>query len=227
MALNGSATPDIGLNAAKTLTLGLSTGLGAIGPGVGVGYIMGKTIEAVAPPARAARRTTLADLPGPGPHRGDHLLRALDGFRRLLHWLARCRSRSSTSTWSRDQSAPGTEPGADGLDPRDVRIVPVRTEQVRVSSRLAGDRKAPSGNRREHRRGRTQPRRGPAAPGRVQAAAQRGAEGSRRPARARAQGRRTSRRGVDRQCAGAARAGPRRPGRPAGRPGAPGRSGAA
>ena len=47
MALNGSAS-DIGLNAAKTLTLGLSTGLGAIGPGVGVGYIMGKTVEAVA-----------------------------------------------------------------------------------------------------------------------------------------------------------------------------------
>jgi F-type H+-transporting ATPase subunit c len=36
------------VTAAKTLTLGLSTGLGAIGPGVGVGYIMGKTIEAVA-----------------------------------------------------------------------------------------------------------------------------------------------------------------------------------
>ena len=47
MALSGSAQ-DIGLNAAKTLTLGLSTGLGAIGPGVGVGYIMGKTVEAVA-----------------------------------------------------------------------------------------------------------------------------------------------------------------------------------
>jgi F-type H+-transporting ATPase subunit c len=36
------------VSAAKTITLGLSTGLGAIGPGVGVGYIMGKTIEAVA-----------------------------------------------------------------------------------------------------------------------------------------------------------------------------------
>jgi F-type H+-transporting ATPase subunit c len=36
------------VSAAKTLTLGLSTGLGAIGPGAGVGYIMGKTIEAVA-----------------------------------------------------------------------------------------------------------------------------------------------------------------------------------
>jgi F-type H+-transporting ATPase subunit c len=36
------------VTAAKTITLGLSTGLGAIGPGVGVGYIMGKTIEAVA-----------------------------------------------------------------------------------------------------------------------------------------------------------------------------------
>jgi F-type H+-transporting ATPase subunit c len=36
------------VSAAKTITLGLSTGFGAIGPGVGVGYIMGKTIEAVA-----------------------------------------------------------------------------------------------------------------------------------------------------------------------------------
>jgi F-type H+-transporting ATPase subunit c len=34
-------------NAAKALELGLATGLGAIGPGVGVGFIFGKTIEAV------------------------------------------------------------------------------------------------------------------------------------------------------------------------------------
>ena len=34
--------------ASKALTLGLATGLGAIGPGIGVGYIFGKTIESVA-----------------------------------------------------------------------------------------------------------------------------------------------------------------------------------
>lgn len=36
------------VDAAKALTLGLSTGLGAIGPGIGVGYLMGKTVESVA-----------------------------------------------------------------------------------------------------------------------------------------------------------------------------------
>ena len=34
-------------NAAKALELGLATGFGAIGPGVGVGFIFGKTIEAI------------------------------------------------------------------------------------------------------------------------------------------------------------------------------------
>src|SRR6266702_2598605 len=35
------------VNAAKALELGLATGFGAIGPGVGVGFIFGKTIEAI------------------------------------------------------------------------------------------------------------------------------------------------------------------------------------
>ena len=43
MALEGNVT-----DAAKVIALGLSTGFGAIGPGAGVGYIMGKTIESVA-----------------------------------------------------------------------------------------------------------------------------------------------------------------------------------
>ena len=39
---------DKGLvDAAKALELGLGTGFGAIGPGVGVGYLIGKTIEGV------------------------------------------------------------------------------------------------------------------------------------------------------------------------------------
>ena len=42
MALDGNVQ-----TAAKTLVLGLATGFGAIGPGVGVGIIFGKTIEAV------------------------------------------------------------------------------------------------------------------------------------------------------------------------------------
>ena len=43
MALEGNI-----VDAAKALELGLATGLGAIGPGAGVGYLMGKTVEAVA-----------------------------------------------------------------------------------------------------------------------------------------------------------------------------------
>ena len=35
------------VNAAKAIELGLATAIGAIGPGVGVGFIFGKTIEAV------------------------------------------------------------------------------------------------------------------------------------------------------------------------------------
>ena len=42
MALEGNVN-----DAAKTIVLGLATGFGAIGPGVGVGFIFGKTIEAV------------------------------------------------------------------------------------------------------------------------------------------------------------------------------------
>lgn len=34
--------------AAKALALGLAAGLGAIGPGIGVGYLVGKTIEGTA-----------------------------------------------------------------------------------------------------------------------------------------------------------------------------------
>jgi len=42
------ALTDQGLtDAAKALELGLATGLGAIGPGVGVGFIFGKVIESV------------------------------------------------------------------------------------------------------------------------------------------------------------------------------------
>lgn len=43
MALEGNIT-----DAAKAISLGLATGFGAIGPGIGVGYLMGKTIESVA-----------------------------------------------------------------------------------------------------------------------------------------------------------------------------------
>jgi F-type H+-transporting ATPase subunit c len=42
MALDGNIE-----DAAKALQLGLATGFGAIGPGVGVGFIFGKTIESV------------------------------------------------------------------------------------------------------------------------------------------------------------------------------------
>ena len=43
------AVTDDGItNAAKAIALGLGTGFGAIGPGIGVGYLVGKTIEGVA-----------------------------------------------------------------------------------------------------------------------------------------------------------------------------------
>jgi F-type H+-transporting ATPase subunit c len=42
MAVQGNVN-----DAAKTIVLGLATGFGAIGPGIGVGFIFGKTIEAV------------------------------------------------------------------------------------------------------------------------------------------------------------------------------------
>jgi len=42
MALPGNVA-----TAAKTIVLGLATGFGAIGPGIGVGIIFGKTIESV------------------------------------------------------------------------------------------------------------------------------------------------------------------------------------
>lgn len=42
------AATDGGLDAAKVLALGLGTGFGAIGPGIGVGYLVGKTIESMA-----------------------------------------------------------------------------------------------------------------------------------------------------------------------------------
>jgi F-type H+-transporting ATPase subunit c len=35
-------------DAAKIIALGLATAFGAIGPGAGVGYLMGKTVESVA-----------------------------------------------------------------------------------------------------------------------------------------------------------------------------------
>ena len=40
MALDGNI-----VQAAKAIELGLATGFGAIGPGAGVGYLMGKTVE--------------------------------------------------------------------------------------------------------------------------------------------------------------------------------------
>ena len=43
MALDGNI-----VDAAKAISLGLATGFGAIGPGAGVGYLMGKTVEAIA-----------------------------------------------------------------------------------------------------------------------------------------------------------------------------------
>lgn len=45
---------------AKTLVLGLATGFGVIGPGVGLGIIFGKTIESVArQPEMRGELTTL------------------------------------------------------------------------------------------------------------------------------------------------------------------------
>ena len=39
---------EFGVDANKALALGIATGIGAIGPGIGVGYLIGKTIESTA-----------------------------------------------------------------------------------------------------------------------------------------------------------------------------------
>lgn len=44
---DAALTGDV-VKAAKAISLGLATGFGAIGPGIGVGYLIGKTIESVA-----------------------------------------------------------------------------------------------------------------------------------------------------------------------------------
>ena len=40
-------TMKLRVDARTSLALGLATAFGAIGPGIGVGYLMGKTVEAV------------------------------------------------------------------------------------------------------------------------------------------------------------------------------------
>jgi ATP synthase subunit C. len=52
MALEGNIE-----DAAKALALGLATGFGAIGPGAGVGYLMGKTVES-SPGSRSSAATS-------------------------------------------------------------------------------------------------------------------------------------------------------------------------
>ena len=47
LAAAGDIAASTGVDAGKALALGLGTGFGAIGPGIGVGYIFGKTIESV------------------------------------------------------------------------------------------------------------------------------------------------------------------------------------
>lgn len=39
---------EFGVDANKALALGIATDIGAIGPGIGVGYLIGKTIESTA-----------------------------------------------------------------------------------------------------------------------------------------------------------------------------------
>ena len=51
MALDGNIH-----DSARALELGLATGLGAIGPGIGVGFIFGQTLEAVGPGLHAAAK---------------------------------------------------------------------------------------------------------------------------------------------------------------------------
>ncbi|MFY9488247.1 MAG: ATP synthase F0 subunit C [Solirubrobacterales bacterium] len=43
-----AAEAEFGVDAGKAVALGVATGFGAIGPGIGVGYIIGKTIESTA-----------------------------------------------------------------------------------------------------------------------------------------------------------------------------------
>lgn len=47
MPVDLSIVKDFGADAAKLLGMGLAVGLGAIGPGVGIGLIAGRAIEAI------------------------------------------------------------------------------------------------------------------------------------------------------------------------------------
>jgi F-type H+-transporting ATPase subunit c len=46
-AAAAAADPTVTAKAIKSIALGVGAGLGTIGPGIGVGYIFGKVIEAV------------------------------------------------------------------------------------------------------------------------------------------------------------------------------------
>ena len=48
MGLEALVAAEASIGQARVLALGLATGFGAIGPGIGVGFLIGKTIESVA-----------------------------------------------------------------------------------------------------------------------------------------------------------------------------------
>jgi F-type H+-transporting ATPase subunit c len=76
------------VNGAKALALGLGTGFGAIGPGIGVGYLVGKTIEGVARQPELRGDLTGLMFLGLALTGGDHVLRADHVVPRLRPRLA-------------------------------------------------------------------------------------------------------------------------------------------
>ena len=60
-AAEAAATPDDAKNTAAAASAGYAYGLAAIGPGIGIGYLVGKAVEAMArqPEAAGMVRTTM------------------------------------------------------------------------------------------------------------------------------------------------------------------------
>ena len=144
------------------LVLGLATGFGAIGPGIGVGIIFGKTIEAVGRQPELRGQLKGMMWLGLRADRGDRVLRPGHGLRRIRDHLS-AGARHDPLRLDADH----INFGADVLDAGDVRDRAHRPAQVRVRADPADDRRPPAGDRRRPRRRRAGPHGGAVGAGRV------------------------------------------------------------
>ena len=193
------------VQAAKAIELGLATAIGAIGPGIGVGFIFGKTIEAVGPPARDARSAPGHDVARLRAHRGDRVLRPRHVLRRVLDHLLRDRSMFLAEAAS--PNLININYGSDGVDAGLLRGRVGGAQEVRLRADPGHAGGAPQPDRGRPRHGRDGARGGPA-----------DARGVPRPAGRGAQGGGADRRGRPQGDGGAAQI---RPGHDRGRQGAP------